>query len=77
MIVIRSKQYNIACVIPPDTDEAQTVIDFCREVGAVLDYDGEEFCVMLRPEVGPELWTESSLRRSLIPPLENRTEGVE
>ncbi len=66
IVLIRSKQYGIPCVVPPPTATAQIVIDKCRTVGAVIDYgDGEEFCVQLRDDIGPELWTESSLRRSL------------
>jgi hypothetical protein len=60
-----SKQYAIPCVLVASSEPAQDVIDYCREVGAILNSDGEEFCVELRPEVGPELWTEDALRKSL------------
>jgi hypothetical protein len=41
------------------------ILDFCHASSAVRTADGVEFCVQLRPEVGPELWTENSLRDSL------------
>lgn len=60
-----SAQYGMACVVAEDGDTAQHVIDYCRDAGAWREVDGVEFCVQLRPDVGPELWTERSLRRSL------------
>lgn len=67
MLIVRSEQYGINCVVvgQNDNDTAQAVIDVCREEGAVREVDGVEFCVELRSEVGPELWTEASLRQSL------------
>jgi hypothetical protein len=66
MQIVRSQQYGINCVVVGPGVTAQQVIDVCREEGAVREVDGVEFCVELRPEVGPELWTEESLRRSLV-----------
>lgn len=61
---VHSRQYGTPCVIPSPEDGALTVIDHCREIGAVLYDDGEEFCVQLRADIGPELWTERALQRS-------------
>lgn len=58
-------QYGIPCVVAVEGARAADVIDECWRVGAVRTVDGEEFCVQLRADVGPELWTEESLRRSL------------
>lgn len=41
------------------------VIALCEECDAVSHEDGIEYCVQLRSSVGPELWTENALRRSL------------
>jgi hypothetical protein len=43
------------------------VISHCRTTDAVRRLDGVEYVVQLRDDVGPELWTEESLRRSLRP----------
>lgn len=64
-----SRQYDLPCVIADRTEPAQMVIDRCHELGAVREIDGIEYVVQLRPEVGPELWTDESLRRSLPAPL--------
>jgi len=65
MELTSADQYGISCVVAEDGDTAQQVIDFCWEAGATRQIDGIEYCVQLRPEVGPELWTERALRRSL------------
>lgn len=65
MHLIFASQYNTPCVVVEDGDTAQQVIDRCWDAEAARDVDGVEFCVQLRPDVGPELWTERSLRRSL------------
>jgi hypothetical protein len=64
-----SRQYDLPCIIASRTDPAQKVIDRCQEVGAVRQVDGIEYVVQLRSEVGPELWTDESLRLSLPAPL--------
>lgn len=69
MHLIFASQYSMPCVVADDGDTAQEVIDRCWEVEAVrTEFDGFEFCAQLRSDVGPELWTESSLRRSLERP---------
>ena len=52
---------------PGQTDNlADVIIENCREHRAtVIDDEGEQFVVTLRPEIGPELWSEETLRRSL------------
>lgn len=64
-----ARQYDLPCVIADRTDPAQMVIDRCHTLGAVRKVDGIEYVVQLRPEVGPELWTDESLRDSLPAPL--------
>jgi hypothetical protein len=64
-----ARQYDLPCVIADRTDPAQMVIDRCHMLGAVRKLDGVEYVVQLRPEVGPELWTDESLRVSLPAPL--------
>lgn len=61
-----SDQYGIPCIAveSPDFVNVDALIARCEEIGAVRKVDGIEFCVELRDEVGPELWTEDSLRRS-------------
>jgi hypothetical protein len=65
--VFFSGQYEVPCVAiaDPSIVDADWLIKKCREVNAVRNVDGEEFCVELRYEIGPELWTEESLRRSV------------
>ena len=65
MNVSYASQYDSNCVTAETGDTAQGIIDFCHEVDAIRRVDGLEFCVELRTEVGPELWTERALRRSL------------
>jgi hypothetical protein len=61
-----SAQYEMPCVKVenPDDATANAILATCREIGAVRNVDGEEFVVELR-DVGPELWSEESLRRSV------------
>lgn len=61
-----SAQYQLPCVCVEDCDriEAVAVIAFAEGIGAIRRDDGIEYCVELREEIGPELWTEESLRRS-------------
>lgn len=59
-----ASQYNINCIVPEPDDTVDEIVQACRDDEAIRTVDGEEFCVELRPEVGPELWTEDSLRRS-------------
>ena len=65
MQVTFASQYDINCVVAETGDTAQDIIDFCVEAEAVRRVDGVEYCVELRPTVGPELWTEDALRGSL------------
>jgi hypothetical protein len=62
---VYATQYQSLCLVPHPDDTADTIIQECRAVGAIRLVDGEEFVVQLRDDVGPELWTEDSLRRSL------------
>ena|ERR1700735_2641616 len=61
-------QYGTPAVfVGPETDP-DAVIAYCRQRGAVFHEEpGEAPClvVVLRPEVGPELYTEKALRRSM------------
>jgi hypothetical protein len=75
MHVTFSDQYQIKCYVVEDGDTAQQIIDRCREAGAVRRVDGEEFCLDIRPDAGPELWTEDALRWTVQRPLQPR--GVE
>lgn len=63
-----SVQYGIPCVVAFPQDSAERIIEHCRRMGAIWtqDPDGEQFCVVLRFDVGPELWTESALRKSRL-----------
>lgn len=67
MKVSHSGQYDCPCVIAEKGDTAQQVIDECLLLGATYqDEPGEnpDFCVQIRHKIGPELWTERSLRGS-------------
>lgn len=59
-----SRQYGLPCVIPEPGDTAADILSHCCSTGAVRRLDGVEYVVQLR-DVGPELWTEGSLRLSL------------
>ncbi len=64
-----SYQYQVNCVVIEDNDTARDIIDFAKENEAVY-YDGEDDCIVVdfcAPSrvVGPELYTESALIRSL------------
>lgn len=62
-----SEQYQIPCVCVenPAAMNADALIAECEAADAVRRIDGIEYCVELRNDVGPELWTEESLRRSV------------
>lgn len=66
MRVVHSEQFNIPCVVPDAGESADEVIEACLDQGALLDTDpdGREFCIQFRDDVGPELWTESAVRRT-------------
>lgn len=72
-----SYQYGKPCVTPKPEATADEVISYARLIGAVFEVAYEEavrkfmFVVTLRPEVGPELWSEEALRRSLPKKEEN------
>lgn len=65
MFVDEAGQWQIPCIVLEEGDTADAVIKRCRQVGAVTHDDGEQFCVFIRERVGPEMWTESALRRAL------------
>lgn len=65
-ILAWSDQYQKPCVVAHPADNADSIIAKCRKVGAVVNDDGEEFVVELRPDIGPELWTENALRRAKL-----------
>jgi hypothetical protein len=61
-----SPQYNTPCVVALWNESADRIIAHCRRMGAIFHEDGPDdecFVVVLRPDIGPELWTESALRR--------------
>ena len=62
-----SDQYRLPCVGVecPDRTHPDRIIEMCQAIGAVRDIDEIEYCVELRPDIGPELWTEDALRRSV------------
>lgn len=67
MRVIYAEQYGTPCVSAIHEDSADAIIAFCRENGAIYHEDGPDdecFVVVLRPDIGPELYTEQSIRRS-------------
>ena len=62
-------QYNTPCALlkKGDTVNAQDLIEFCRNIGAVYYEDGPDdecFVVDVDRGVGPEIYTESALRGS-------------
>ena len=67
MKAVHAAQYGITCAVIDGTETvtAAEVIEYCTAIGAVRLADGTEYCVQLRADVGPELWTGESLRRSL------------
>lgn len=73
-----SDQYGIPCVSveSPDFANADALIAMCETIGAVRTVDGIEFCAELRDDVGPELWTEESLRRSVGKKLSERNPNM-
>lgn len=64
MTIGRSAQYGTAAIFPDGGETADDIIRMCREAGAIVEEDGECFVVALRPRIGPELWTETALRKS-------------
>ena len=62
----RFRQFNRCCIVPGPNNTVEEIIYACTEVGAVFFDEGErQYIVQLRPEIGPEVWTEESLRRSI------------
>lgn len=61
---IMSWQYGIPCVVAYMHNDAEKIIQHARTVGAVNPSDPDELCVYLRPEIGPEFYTEGSIRKS-------------
>lgn len=66
MTLCWSGQYRCRAVIPNGAT-ADAVVAACRAVGAVgYDREGvQEYVVVLREHVGPELWSEKALRKSI------------
>jgi hypothetical protein len=64
MKVLYSDQYGTPAILPEGLT-ADEVIAACRENGAIFYEDSDEcFVVILRPNVGAEIWTENALRKS-------------
>ncbi len=64
-----SPQYETAALVPDGTLSPDELMDECREIGAIYSEEGPDdecFVIVLRPEIGPELWTESALRRAAL-----------
>lgn len=61
-----SDQYQCLSVIVRGPVPYDRVVEACRAQGAIYN-DGEDDCfvVTLRNDIGPELWTQRSLRGSL------------
>lgn len=63
-----SFQYDAPAVIPDGVTDAGRVMALCRDAGALYFEDPESepcYIVIIRPDIGPELWTERALRGSL------------
>lgn len=71
-----SEQYQLPCVCveAPDFVTYHEVACVCDAIGAIRREDGIEYVVELRPDIGPELWTDESLRRSVGKKLPTPTE---
>lgn len=64
---VDSEQYGVPCVVALQNEGADTIIKYAREIGAIFHEEGPDdecFVVWLRKDIGPELWTERSLRGS-------------
>lgn len=67
MHTVWSDQYRCSCVVVYPSDKAIDIIEHCRIMGAIYHEDGPDdecFCVVLRFNVGPEIYTEAALRGS-------------
>ena len=65
-----STQYDTPCLELPQGQslDPDVVIEECREMGAIFYEDGPDdecFVVDVGRGVGPELWTECALRRTI------------
>lgn len=58
-------QYAVPAVVVEAGDDADRVVAYARELGAVSYAEGDEALVIDLRGVGPELYTERALRRSL------------
>jgi hypothetical protein len=69
MHTVWSEQYRCPCVVVFPQDRSDDVVDHCHAMGALFnDGDGEpSLCVVLRHDIGPELYSEDALRRSIEP----------
>lgn len=68
MHTVWSPQYQKPCIVVFPSDTAYKTIEHCRLMGAIYredDHEDECFVVVLRHDVGPELYTEAAIRRSL------------
>ena len=67
MPIGHSEQYNCPALFPDGGETADDIIRKCRDAGAIFFEDGPDdecFVVSLRSDIGPELWTESAIRKS-------------
>lgn len=68
MRLTESNQYNCNCVLVELGDnDPDTIIEFAEEHGAIYydEPDSKNYVATLRSNVGPELWTERALRKSI------------
>lgn len=67
MSIIYAEQWNIPCLIPYENETGDELIERAQMEGAVFYEDGPDdecYCIQLRPDVGPEIWTSTALKRS-------------
>ena len=72
MRLTESNQYNCNRVlVEPKDKDPDTIMEFAEEHGAIYYeepvniLDDKTYVVILRPNIGPELWTERALRKSI------------
>lgn len=61
-----SSQYKIPCIVPCGEKDASKIMRHAMVMGAIFIEDTEKlFCVVLRPDIGPELWSKQALIKSM------------